>query len=689
MGKRRLTLRTQRRYVLNDSTDCQAERRLPGDASSRSRFRMHLIAAVLSVLGLHLAVLMYSAYVHSPTLDEPAHLAAGISHWRLARFELYRVNPPLVRMIASVPTIWLPVKCDWSRLHVGRRLRPEFGIGEDLVHTNGWRTVQLLHAARWTCIPFSVLGGLTCFLWATEMWQSALAGMVSLLLWCSDPMILGHGCLITPDCAAAAFGVLAGYMFWRWLRHPTWIRTVVFGLAFGLCCSVKTTWIVGFALWPSIGMFVRRDRHTRGRAPAPIRNSIAQMATACVVAVAVINLVFAFDGAGTRLGRFEFASRMLTGNAGHGESANRFRTSLIGQIPVPLPKEYVLGLDAQYVDFEGVNYPSYLRGKWKHGGWWYYYLYATLVKCPLGTQLLAGATLAIACMSTCIARRGCGSRQLSERHSDSKSLFREHRDGLSRARSKNWIRSASTIGSNGARPVSTLDVAAVLLPPVVILALASSQTAFNHHFRYVLPAFGYVFVLLGGLAVRWMSGEVLRFAAAACLLANITSAAWAFPHHLAYFNEAVGGGRRGSEHLLGSNLDWGQDLLYVRSWLESHPNSRPLYLAYHGYFDSTDIGLECEKAMFGPYSTRGPTMDQPLPPGWYAISANYVYGGNWRLEPHGTYAPFAELQPSETLGYSIFLYKVTLRDSAYLWSQWPHESEETCTCCGQFPNLRE
>jgi hypothetical protein len=50
-------------------------------------------------------------------------------------------------------------------------------------------------------------------------------------------------------------------------------------------------------------------------------------------------------------------------------------------------------------------------------------------------------------------------------------------------------------------------------------------------------------------------------AVAAGLLATIYSTLSVFPHSLAYFNEASGGPENGHKHLLGSNLDWGQDLI--------------------------------------------------------------------------------------------------------------------------------
>jgi hypothetical protein len=51
---------------------------------------------VVSLLAIHAGLLAWQAYRYSPTIDEPAHMAAGISHWKFGRFDLYRVNPPRV-----------------------------------------------------------------------------------------------------------------------------------------------------------------------------------------------------------------------------------------------------------------------------------------------------------------------------------------------------------------------------------------------------------------------------------------------------------------------------------------------------------------------------------------------------------------------------------------------------------------
>ncbi|HAC93058.1 MAG TPA: hypothetical protein DCF63_20865, partial [Planctomycetaceae bacterium] len=58
-----------------------------------------------AVLACHAGLLAVGGSWMSPTLDEPAHLVAGLSHWQRGDFSLYRVNPPLVKLIATVPML--------------------------------------------------------------------------------------------------------------------------------------------------------------------------------------------------------------------------------------------------------------------------------------------------------------------------------------------------------------------------------------------------------------------------------------------------------------------------------------------------------------------------------------------------------------------------------------------------------
>ena len=76
------------------------------------------IAALISSLALTSLVwgdtLIERGYwLHSPTLNEPGHLVAGLINWQFGRFNVYKVNPPLVRKVAALPVLFAGPKTDW------------------------------------------------------------------------------------------------------------------------------------------------------------------------------------------------------------------------------------------------------------------------------------------------------------------------------------------------------------------------------------------------------------------------------------------------------------------------------------------------------------------------------------------------------------------------------------------------
>lgn len=134
----------------------------------------------------------------------------------------------------------------------------------------------------------------------------------------------------------------------------------------------------------------------------------------------------------------------------------------------------------------------------------------------------------------------------------------------------------------------------VLLAPIfLVLTLVSSHTGFNHHMRYVLPIFPFAFIWMSKVAQSLKFGHhKIAIIAVAALAWSVGSSLWVFPHSLSYFNELAGGPKNGHVHLLNSNIDWGQDLLYLKRWLDKHPEAQPLQLAFQGDFDGSTAGIE-------------------------------------------------------------------------------------------------
>ena len=500
------------------------------------------IAALLLVL--HGVLLMWSGYSHSPTFLEVFHLPAGYSHVTLGRFDLARVNPPLVRTVAALPLVLANPHADWRHYDGDPLRRSEYSVGIGFLRANDSRTLWLTTIARWACVPFSVLGGWICFLWAMRLYGTA-SGLLAVALWVTCPYILGHGALMSPDAHAAALGVTAGYVFWRWLRHPRISSAVLAGIALGAAALAKLTLLVYFPLWLGIWgvcrLRLRRAAFQQGMGEG------RQMLLLLFIGILVINIGYGFEGSGRRLGEYRFQSLMLTGwhelgNVPEG-GGNRFTGTWLEVLPVPLPANYVQGVDTQKKDFERLP-ASYLRGHWQRGGWWYFYLYALSVKVPTGTLCL-----------TILAIGGA-------------LLCREYRT--------DWR-----------------DEVALGTPIVVMLFVVSCHTGLGLHSRYVLPAIPFVFVWISRTARAFQLGH-FRFVCLtlACLAWTVSSSLFCYPHSLSYFNELAGGPRNGYWHLALSDSSWQQDLLYMRRWFDDNSQASPLYIASCGPFDPRLVGFD-------------------------------------------------------------------------------------------------
>ncbi len=374
----------------------------PGYGISR-RWTRHTWTGVLALLAIHSLLLGWLAAVYSPTYDEPGHLAAGYRIWTAGSVDLYIVNPPLVKTVAAWPLLFFQPKTNWERVVDSPGYRPEFSTGRVFLAENPETWYWMLTTARWACIPLSLIGAVVAFQWAREVF-GATSGWIALVLWTFDPNLLGNGCLLAPDVGGSSMGLVAGYLFWKWLDRSGWELAILAGLGLGLALLSKATLLVFGPLWivlwvvhrwavspfapPVLASFAPRKA---GLSRSEIRLSGAswgregsQLLVALLLSCYVLNFGYGFKGTGTRLKDFEFVSRTLGGEKRPGQvSSNRFRGSRLGELPLPVPREFVLGLDMQKKDFEFGRW-TFLAGRWKWGGWPYFYLVAIAIKSPRG-----------------------------------------------------------------------------------------------------------------------------------------------------------------------------------------------------------------------------------------------------------------------------------------------------------------
>jgi 4-amino-4-deoxy-L-arabinose transferase-like glycosyltransferase len=521
------------------------------------------------------------------------------------------------------------IQTDWSNYHEDLSARYEHTVGDDLVDANRSRIFRYVTIARWACIPFSIIGALTAYWWAKLLFGRP-AGLVAAALWCFSPMILGHGSLLTPDVAATALGLAACFFFSRWLMTPSYRRVLLVGTTLGMAEIAKSTWIVLFPAFILIWVVFRLGMPHAGRRP-----TAPQLAIILLVGWAFLVAAYGGQGVGSPLKTAPFKSQLFrnlfcTLND-KGEFAVR---PALANLPIPVPRDYFVGLDQQYRDLEGPN-RSYLRGQSSSEGWWYYYAYGLAVKEPLGALILAALS---ALYWGGFIVRGVTARRLS-------------RTGLQH-----------------------LGVSCfMLLCPLMVFFVASINTGMNHHVRYVMPVLPYLYILSAGLIAKPGMWFVARITITGLLLSwVVASSLLVYPHSFSYFNELAGGPSGGIFHLSGSNLDWGQDLLLLRDWKRHHAPNEKIFLAYLGRVHPAYAGIDFELA---PLAPRGGEEAPALEPGWYAISVTYMQGRAYQVRsPEGRWVPvpeqaltyFRERTAAGRVGYSIYLFHIKPNNRADL-----------------------
>ncbi len=474
-------------------------------------------AAPLALLLLFALLLQGLAFIgeSSQTSDEGAHLAAGYSYLKTGDFRLNVEHPPLIKELAAAPLLGLDLAFPWGPLWDDAE---EWNIGRIFVHENRVPNDTILFLARLPMLGLSLLLGWAIFRWARRLFGPGGA-LLSLGLYAFDPNVVAHSCLVTTDLGVTLFIFLAVYALWCWAERPVPRTLGLAGLALGGAFASKFTALWLLPIFAALGVVLiltgaplpRRPwtaRSATAGADAPARARILSFAAATLVIAGIACLVVLACYAGTGLPAF--ARGLQTG-----------------------------------LSHSSKGHVAYLMGRLSDSGWWYYFLFAFLVKTPIGT--LAAVLLAIA---------ACGAgRRLATRTE----LF--------------------------------------LFVPILVVVAITCFWKVNIGLRHLLPIYPFLYVAAGRIAaphlggVPWgRLGRALPVAAALCIGSDVVEALRIAPHDLAYFNAFVGGPENGHRYLLDSNLDWGQSAKALRRYLGS-VRVPTIYLAFAGNSDPWYYGV--------------------------------------------------------------------------------------------------
>ena len=529
----------------------------------------------------------------SQTSDEAVHIAAGYSYLKTADFRLNPEHPPLIKEWAALPLLLLDLQFPAGPLW---EQGEEWNIGRIFVHENRVPNDTILLLGRAQVLLLSLVLGWFLFRWGRALF-GARGALLALALYVFDPNVVAHSSLVTTDLGVTLFMFLAVYALWAWSERPGAARLVACGLLVGGAFASKFTsfWLLPIVALLLAALFVLRAPvaarpwtapPTGAAGPAGRRLAGLAVLAACLAILAFVVVAVTYAGVGL--------------------------------------EAFVVGL-GRGLRHSGTGHKAYLMGQYSEDGWWYYFLYAYLIKTPIGTLLLVAATLAA-------LARGRRARLKDE-------LFL-------------WI-------------------------PVVVVVLITCLWKVNIGLRHLLPIYPFLYLAAGRLLPRPRVGaptarpRLARALAAfvvGCLAWNVVEAAKITPYQIAYFNEMVGGPARGHLYLLDSNLDWGQSSKALRRYMESR-NVPMIYCAYSGNSDPWYYGVRYQYAPgsgnLDNAKERPVRLPEGLPLELLAVGAMVLH--SVQFTDTEVWAPLRRQTPIAMPGYSFLVYDITRNAEAHAY----------------------
>jgi hypothetical protein len=437
------------------------------------------------------------------------------------------------------------------------------------------------------------------------------AAVLALALFCFDPNFLAHGSFVTTDIGASLTLLLSTYCFYRVLKRPSAVRIVILGIAIGMTFTAKFTGIFIIPMIVLIAMLDAWNRHvdnTAGNKTANGRQLVVAIVTASLIGFFCIWAVYRF--------RYEARPASLSLNPATDEFLRGLTSPFSRSVMLwvsryhLLPEAYIYGLADTKIS--AASLPSYLFGHLTHRASRWYYPAALAIKSTLPFLILTSITI-IALLS----RR-----------------WRVRR-----------------------------EVIVLTVPPAVLFIIASTSDI-GIGFRHLLPIFPMLYILIAGCITHLVSqNQKLLYVFGVLLLWQVVTPLAARPGLVAYANEAWGGPAKTHLYLADSNTDWGQQLKYVKNYLDHHPEE-PCYFAYfeQGAVDYRDYGVRCQVLPTGSGSWAG--MDavhfgsSSSVSGLVLVSDGVLAGADipGKMNP---YAQFRTVQPTAVIDRGVYVYEGT------------------------------
>jgi hypothetical protein len=486
-----------------------------------------------------------AARQESVTIDEVAHIGAGVSYLQRQDMRLNIEHPPLAKVLAALPLVLRGVHADYSHLSwsfSGRSFNEflgEWTFGHWLImRWNDPRSTVIW--ARAPMLMLTLLLGLAIYVFGERI-GGTWGGLLCLAVYVSMPAFLAFGPLVITDIAVALFWILAVWQLPEMWRSPSRGTVVKFGLTLAAAFLSKFSSGLLFFVFIAFALSLRwrgvPEQPTEKLARRTWRRQAWRNLAKATLWAALFVYVFYFI----------FSWHQPTDSLNiipHFPASPLLRRIL-------MPVWLYLGGVLMFAVSAGSR-PTYILGHAYSHGVWFYFPTLFALKSPLAFLLLLVLALVIAVL---LKRRSAG--QLAAIPSGMELHWRAV-----------WV-------------------------SLVVFVAVCMLNRLDISIRHFLIALALLTLLLAPLPrmlqslrqLNWPGARVGIWATTGLAVASLVTALLAYPNYFPFLN-VLSMGRPGYLLVNDSNIDWNHALLQVEAFVQQRGLNHVL-LDEYGFSEPT------------------------------------------------------------------------------------------------------
>lgn len=592
----------------------------------------------LGILALMAALMFFSVFNASATMDELAHIPAGYSYLLLRDYRLNPEHPPLIKDLAAVPLTLQKLNFPTDTAAWQEDVNGQWVQGRIFLYEAGNDADSIIFWARIPMMALAIFFGWLFFWWVRKNF-GVRAGILALLFYAFSPTVLAHSNLVTTDLAAAFAFFIGIITFLRFLEEPTRKNVLIAGLVFGAAELLKFSLVLLVPIYAALlVVWVLAQMHLR--ASERLRLFLKLLGKSVVIGLVGLLLiwgVYAYHVWNYPAERQISDAELILGTFG----ARWLVDAELWMIQQPLLRplaHYFLGVLMVTQRIAGGN-TVYFLGEVSNTGSALYFPTMYFLKEALAFHVLSLIALGFALWKILGVRKKSLAKVLW--------WARDH-----------YIEAASWLF-------------------ITFYWAWSIRSPLNIGVRHLLPTFPFIYMLVAKELAHWLAYKeytdphtwygflknvyqlyvksIPKYLVVGVLTIWLVSGALiAFPYFLPYYNELAGGTDNGYKYAVDSNYDWGQDLRRLSRFVEENDIDKIALDYFGGGEPRYYLG-----GKFEPWSSaRGPAS------GWFAISATFQMEAFGKAAPgfikkeESPYEWLKQYQPVARAGKSIFIYRL-------------------------------